>query len=487
MTNISSFSQFLVEEEQTVYFTFGRMNPPTIGHGKLLEKLSSSARRHDYKVFLSQSHDSKKNPLEYTDKVKHVRKMFPKHARNIMINKNVRTAIEAAVELYNQGYRRLVMVVGSDRVNEFETLLNKYNGQKARHGFYNFASIKVISAGERDPDAEGVEGMSASKMRSFAVDRDFTSFAQGVPSSMSDRDTKKLFNDVRRGLGLKEASEFTRHIELQPVSSIREQYVAGEIFLEGDDVIVKQTNQVMKIATRGPNYVIVEGNGQRLRKWLDDIELIEQSNTCDLVSRKHIQAFEKFVDRMFEKYKIDFEFTRHFGERLGDDRNDPCIKMAEVASLIKKIYAKQGRPLKSQKNAEVVIKDMQSDLNMPIVVKYDPRNDEFDVVAKTIMRKKNFKTPNKIVRYEQKHTDRLYKDQPEWGTPQSTKKAKKITPGQTVSEQDILTTRDNMQSEREKMKERQRQEREQLKQKHNRIIDKARRRRMIKVNRGMDQ
>ena len=169
---INRFSQFLVEEEKTVYFTFGRMNPPTIGHGKLLDVLASKAGRNPYRVFLSLSQDKSKNPLSYKDKVKHVRKMFPKHARSIMSNNKVKTAMDAIVSLNQEGYLKVVMVVGSDRVMEFDTLLNKYNGVKSRHGLYNFKSIKVISAGERDPDADGVEGMSASKMRALAKDND---------------------------------------------------------------------------------------------------------------------------------------------------------------------------------------------------------------------------------------------------------------------------------------------------------------------------
>lgn len=118
------------------------------------------------------------------------------------------------------------------------------------------------------------------------------------------------------------------------------------------------------------------------------------------ITLSQMKAFEKFVDRMFEKFQIDFEFTKHFGERMSDDRNKPNIKMKELADFIKKIYNKQGKNLKGVAGAEAVIKDMQSDLNIPVVVKYDQKNDEFDVVAKTIMRKKNFKTPNKVIQYK---------------------------------------------------------------------------------------
>ena len=117
------------------------------------------------------------------------------------------------------------------------------------------------------------------------------------------------------------------------------------------------------------------------------------------ITASKMKDFEKFVDRMFEKFKIDFEFTKHFGDRMNDDRNSPKIKLKELADLIKKIYAKNGNPLKGKAGAELVVKDLQSDLNMPIVVKYDEKNDEIDIVAKTIMRKKNFSTPNPVIKY----------------------------------------------------------------------------------------
>ena len=156
---INRFKQYLIEEERTVYFTFGRMNPPTIGHGKLMDVLASKAGRNPYKIYLSQSQNAKKDPIAYSDKVKHVRKMFPKHARQISVNKKAITPFFALSDLYNQGFRKVVMVAGSDRVNEYEVRLNKYNGKKGAHGFYNFdGGVQVISAGQRDADAEGTEG-----------------------------------------------------------------------------------------------------------------------------------------------------------------------------------------------------------------------------------------------------------------------------------------------------------------------------------------
>lgn len=269
---IPSFKQFLVEEEREIFFTFGRMNPPTIGHGKLMDVLSKKAGRNPYKIYLSQSQDPKKNPLTYEQKVKHSRKMFPKHARNILINKNVKTVFDAATGLYDQGFKRVTMVVGSDRVTEFETLLKKYNGVKGRHGFYNFEKIAVASAGARDPDAEGVEGMSASKQRQNASTNDFTTFTQGVPPKMTNNDARRLFNDIRSGMGLKEAVSFHRHLDLGTVSETREKYIAGELFEPGDRVTVLESKQSGYIYRLGANHVIVAlDEGKVTRQWLEGI------------------------------------------------------------------------------------------------------------------------------------------------------------------------------------------------------------------------
>ena len=283
---INRFSQFLVEEEKTVFFGFGRMNPPTIGHGKLLDVLSQKSGRNPYRMFLSQSQDKNKNPLVYKDKVKHARKMFPKHARSIMLNNKVRTALDALVILYNEGFVNVVMVVGSDRINEFNVLLNKYNGKDSRHGFYNFKSIKIISAGERDPDSEGAEGASATKQRQYAKDNNFTSFAQGLPAAMTNPDAKKLFNAVRKGMGLKEAKEFKNHIQLEPVSDIRESYLRDNIFKEGEQVVMTKHGIVGNIKYLGTNYLIVESKGETWRCWLDDVSKVDPND----IPPGHIEA-----------------------------------------------------------------------------------------------------------------------------------------------------------------------------------------------------
>jgi hypothetical protein len=175
------------------------MNPMTNGHEKLAERIKAEAKQRnaDAKLYLSHSTNPKKDPLDFKTKVKFAKKAFGPMVQN----SGAKTIIEVAKELSGK-YDDLIVVVGSDRVSEFKTLLNKYNGKD-----FNFKTIEVVSAGERDPDAEGVEGMSASKMRSFAASDDFANFKKGVPSKLSDSDAKALFDAVKRGMNLKEELE----------------------------------------------------------------------------------------------------------------------------------------------------------------------------------------------------------------------------------------------------------------------------------------
>ena len=297
---INSFSKFLVEEEKQVFFTFGRMNPPTIGHEKLLDKLAQSSRGSSYRVYLSQSQDNKKNPLQYVEKVKIARKMFPRHARSIMLNKKVKTIFEALTTIYNEGFANINMVVGSDRVSEFDILINRYNGKKGKHGFYNFRKINVISAGQRDPDAEGTSGASATKQREAAKSNDFTTFAQGLPKKVSNADAKRIFNSVRKGLGLKEQKEFKNHVQLEPVSDVREAYVSGDLYKEGDQVVIKETTQIATVLQLGTNYIIVEANDMKFRKWLEDVEPLDEDYYKGLsksTAAKRKAHFKKYAEK----------------------------------------------------------------------------------------------------------------------------------------------------------------------------------------------
>jgi len=188
---------------------FGRMNPPTIGHEKLVEKVKSFEG--DHYIFLSQTQKPKDNPLPFDVKLEFAKKFFP--GVNVG-HPSVRTPIQMLQMLEKLGYTDVIYVAGSDRVASFDKLFNDYNGKE-----YNFNSITVENAGERDPDADGAEGMSASKMRAAAAAGDYESFAQGVPTPAL---AQKLYDAVRTGMGIKEPVESVEEGSLRvPVGTFR--------------------------------------------------------------------------------------------------------------------------------------------------------------------------------------------------------------------------------------------------------------------------
>jgi len=319
--------------------------------------------------------------------------MFPKFARNIIMDTSIKNFLDATMYMYKQGYKNVVMVAGDDRVQEFQKLLTKYNGVDSRHGKYEFDSIKVVSAGERDPDADDVTGMSASKQRKNAENNDFATFSKGLPKGVSDQLAKELFNAVRKGMNLNENKTFTRHIELEPVSERREEYINGELFYAGQSVLVKGTDEVVEITHCGSNYVIVEMDGKKKRKWLTDVEPLEEK-----LSQSQVNELERFADKLLAKFDIDIEFTRHFVDRVNDARNNPEVKVAELQKFFKKVQKAKGNKIKNVGDLQAVLKDVTTDLNIPAVIR--DKGDDFEVTLKTIMRKKDFKTSNKVITYE---------------------------------------------------------------------------------------
>jgi hypothetical protein len=195
-------------------------------------------------------------------------------------------------------------------------------------------------------------------------------------------------------MDLDENKTFTRHVMLEPVSERREDYINGNLFHAGQSVILKETDEVATIAHLGSNYVIVEMDGKKKRKWLTDVEPLEEK-----VSQSQINDLERFADKLLAKYKIDIEFTKHFVDRVNDARNNPEIKIAELQKFFKKIHKAKGNKIKTVGDMQAVLKDVERDLNIPAVLQ--DKGDDFEVRFKTIMRKKNFKTPNKVIAYEQ--------------------------------------------------------------------------------------
>ena len=255
------------KEKKQLTVGFGRFNPPTIGHEKLMNSISKTAGKGgEYKIYPSRSQDSTKNPLNPTDKVEYMRKAFPDHAKSIVDDDKTRTIFDVLKSAYGKGYSTVNVVVGSDRVKEFENLANKYNGQ-----LYNFDKINIVSAGERSADAKGVEGMSASKLRKAAMDGDFKTFRSGISKALDDKSAKNLFNTVQKSMKKvkSEAWEFAPKLAFE---GLRENYIAKKIFRIGDMVENINYGLIGKITRAGANYVIaVTEDNIMFKSWLKDL------------------------------------------------------------------------------------------------------------------------------------------------------------------------------------------------------------------------
>ena len=430
------------EKTKGVVFSFGRFNPPTTGHEKLIKAASAVAKVQgdDLMIFASQSEDPKKNPLSFTDKVKFMRKMFRTYASAISQDKGVKTAFDAVTKLYDMGYREVTMIVGADRIKEFDTLLNKYNGVKGRHGFYDFPNgIQIKSAGEReDPDSDAAksmsaDAMSASLLRKIAADGDFDTFIKGVPDTLGTTDKRVLFNKIRTGMKLAAINEMFELLFDDTLLNEEQELVCEKA--PPDEKILKWTEDPKVKASFKDQYgdkwaEVMYATAWKMYKdkqeeWNVDEELDEDwshapsmdamfeetfgdltKKSFDMVreslmreeikiTQQMLNDIEKYADRLFAKLGIDVEFTRHFLDRVNDERNKKQITQAELIRLFKQTHKQYGRKIAQLgPDAQAVINDMMTDINMPFVLNWDDRNQELDLVAKTVMRKKNFATSN---------------------------------------------------------------------------------------------
>jgi hypothetical protein len=257
--------------EDTLTVTFGRFNPPTVGHEKLMSAAKKASAGGPLKVYPSRTQDPKKNPLDPDMKISFMKKMFPDYEENIINDSEMKSIFNVLQAANQEGYSSVNIVVGSDRQAEFENLATKYNGE-----LYNFDQIRVISAGVRDADADGVEGMSASKMRKAVMDDDFESFRKGTPKNLDDGDTQALFDAVRTGMGVKKKKkEVAEMWEIAPrfdTRTLREQYVNGLIYRIGDVVESLHTGLIGKIIRRGTNHLIcVTEEDYMFKSWIRDV------------------------------------------------------------------------------------------------------------------------------------------------------------------------------------------------------------------------
>jgi len=304
---MKKFSQLVEASKNTVVLSFGRFSPPTSGHEKLINKVIDTARKNnaDHYIYASKTQDKKKNPLNIQQKLKYLKGSFPQ-VNIVGADNTVRTPIEA-VKFLDSKYENIIFIAGSDRVSDFQKLFDTYNGKE-----YNYKSIKVVSAGERDPDADDVSGMSASKMRQMAIENNFDQFKTGVPTKMSPALAKQMFNDVRSGLNIKEGYTEDR----------REKYINEEIFRVGD--IVEYEGNEYPISYRGSNYVLIETDDSSKRVWLTDIL---ETDKVDL----------EMVHKSEDKLKI----ARIIGESFSCsiEKNDPvaiinsCLRKAKDMRL----------------------------------------------------------------------------------------------------------------------------------------------------------
>ena len=254
----------------TLTVAFGRFNPPTIGHQQLMDVAAQAASQDkdgQYLIFPSRSQDKKKNPLDPDTKIAYMQKFYPNHAGNIVNDANTKTIFDVLKMAHNNGYAGVRIIGGADRVKEFEKLSNQYNGQ-----LYNFDNIEVVSAGDRDPDAQGVEGMSASRMRLAAAEGDFKTFRAGLPPEVKPAEAKELFNILRGAMSVKEGWDIWQIAPKFDFQTLRENYLTESIFKLGEKVENLNTGLVGRIIRRGTNYLIcVTESGQMFKSWIKDL------------------------------------------------------------------------------------------------------------------------------------------------------------------------------------------------------------------------
>jgi phosphopantetheine adenylyltransferase len=298
------------KDKGTLTVAFGRFNPPTTGHEKLLDKVANVAGKGEYKIYPSRSNDKKKNPLDPDTKISIMRQMYPKHGERIMNDANSKTIFDVLKQAHADGYSGVNIVVGSDRQAEFEKLATQYNGE-----LYDFAELNVVSAGERDPDAEGVEGMSASKLRKAAAEGDYNTFRSGVPETLDDKSAKQIYNTLRKSMGIKEGWNMWEIAPKFDWINLRENYISKNIFNVGELVENLNTGLVGRIIRRGTNYLIcVTEDSIMFKSWIKDVaEWTEVSGVPATQREVGTDALRKYAMKMtgttniknfINKYKV---------------------------------------------------------------------------------------------------------------------------------------------------------------------------------------
>ena len=455
-TEMLRYKQYLEEaaKKKPVVFTFGRFNPVTAGHEIMVDAIIKEAKSRSGQamIFTSQSVDKQKNPLSYKDKIKYLKVFW---GNIIKKNSKIKTAFDALRWLSDAGYTNVTMVVGSDRVAKFEKYIRPYIKHKDPKKSYDFDHFEVIQAGiARGAGNE----MSASKMRKAAVEGDYEAYKKGMPKGASEKVTQAVYDAVRKGLGIKEEylefgtnkttkkykaftpGEPAMELKVDPhhrgsaeKEKVRDIFIPKKLTHAFKRMLHKKRyvsalkiyNEMMKEYKKNPKAIQQQGafitnpKGTMLQKTAEIVgvsigelkKVLDRDTRYDQVNQEKNRPFsdylseeitkvelaqvEKFADKIFAKVGIDVEFTKHFLERLNDKRNVKEISVAELTRLFKQTYKKHGKKIPELgKGAQAVLNDTQTQLNLPFVLKWDEKNKEFDLISKTIMRKKDFKTSN---------------------------------------------------------------------------------------------
>jgi len=305
----------------TLTLAFGRFNPPHAGHQQLMDIAAQSAEQEesDYIIVPSRSQDPKKNPLDADTKVSMMRQMFPQHSERIVNDGANRTIFDVLKKAHNDGYTNVRIVAGQDRVKEFDKLSQNYNGQ-----LYQFDNMEVVSSGDRDPDAEGMEGLSSSRMRLAAAEGDFKTFRAGLPEDTPRKMAMTLFDTVRQTMNVKEMKEFWNIWEIAPkydTENLRESYIKKEIFNIGDKVENLNTGLIGRIIRRGANHLIcVAENNIMFKSWVKDLQeaVVNATTPSGVPANQRLtgtDALRKYVETMVPGISYGKQFINKYKVR----------------------------------------------------------------------------------------------------------------------------------------------------------------------------
>jgi len=305
----------------TLTLAFGRFNPPHAGHQQLMDIAAAAAQEEesDYIIVPSRSQDAKKNPLDADTKVSVMRQMFPQHSERIVNDGANRTIFDVLKKAHNDGYTNVRIVAGQDRVKEFDKLSQNYNGQ-----LYQFDNMEVVSSGDRDPDSDGVEGLSSSRMRLAAAEGDFKTFRAGLPEGVPRKSAMGLFDTVRQSMKVKEMKEFWNIWEIAPkydLENLRESYIAKQIFNIGDRVENLNTGMIGRIIRRGANHLIcVSENNIMFKSWVKDLQeaIINAKTPSGVPANQRLtgtDALRKYVETMVPGFSYGKQFINKYKVR----------------------------------------------------------------------------------------------------------------------------------------------------------------------------